>query len=154
MKRTLLFLFAVACGGTSFADECKQCKIHCPVLAAVVQKPTTKDAVSAVQSDPWGFLSALNSTRAQHGLAALRYDANLSQWAADNCRIMTSVKVSGHYSLGDRSFWQVALYGAVDAPTAVLVFMGSPSHRNALLQPGVTIAGVWFDGSSWTANLK
>ena len=52
--------------------------------AAPAQPAQAAPAAGYGGSDPYGFLSWLNATRASYGLGAVGYDQNLSNWAAQN----------------------------------------------------------------------
>ena len=98
--------------------------------------------------DPYGFLSWLNSTRAAHGLSAVGYDANLESWAASNNGHQQS-RGLGHYVMGSARRQNSAMgsYSSIGS-----MWMKSPAHRAALLDPTITRIGLAGSGSYWTFN--
>ena len=98
--------------------------------------------------DPYGFLSWLNSTRASYGLSAVGYDANLESWAASNNGHQQS-RGLGHYVMGSARRQNSAMgsYSSIGS-----MWMNSPAHRAALLDPTITRIGLAGSGSYWTFN--
>ena len=99
-------------------------------------------------SDPYGFLSWLNSTRASYGLASVGYDANLESWAASNNGQQQS-RGLGHYVMGSARRQNSAMgsYSSIGS-----MWMNSSAHRAALLDPSITRIGLAGSGSYWTFN--
>ena len=98
--------------------------------------------------DPYGFLSWLNGTRARYGLPAVGYDQNLANWAAQNNAQQNS-RGLGHYVMGPARRQNSAMggYGSIGA-----MWMNSPAHRAALLDPSIRAIGLAGAGAYWTFN--
>ena len=114
-----------------------------PVYTAQPSQPTY--AQPAYQyGDPYGFTSWLNGVRAQYGLGAVGHDANLSGQAAVN----NSYGFGHHYMGSARR--QNSGMGA--AATVWSMWMASPAHQAALLDPTISMIGIAASGSYWTYN--
>ena len=105
--------------------------------------PASTDA-----GDPYGFTGWLNATRAAYGLPAVGYDPNLSGWAAENNN-QQAARGMGHFVMGparrqNAAFGSVANIGSM--------WMGSPAHRAALLDPTIRWIGIAGLGAYWTFN--
>jgi uncharacterized protein YkwD len=98
-------------------------------------------------SDPYGFLGWLNSVRASYGLGAVGHDANLSGWASMNNNAQLS-RGLGHHVMGPARRQNSAMGGVF--PGAM--WMASPAHRAALLDPTITWIGIAAAGAYWTFN--
>lgn len=119
-----------------------------PVTAAVTTA-TAQPASNVVPvGDPYGFLNWLNSTRAAYGLSAVGYDPNLSSWAAINNSYQTSYGI-GHYISGPARRQNSAMGGF---PGIESMWMNSPGHRAALLDPTIRWIGIAASGYWWTFN--
>jgi hypothetical protein len=107
-----------------------------------------------IRSDPWGFLNWLNNVRIRAGLALVRYDANLSAWAALNNPPQLAAGASGHHV--NPNAWQVAFFGPTNAVDAGNGFLASPGHASVLLDPAITTVGIAASADSrgwaWTVN--
>jgi uncharacterized protein YkwD len=119
-----------------------------PVAAAT---PTPTPAPAAVQvpaTDPYGFTNWLNATRAQYGLPAVGYDPNLEGWAAVNNSHQNS-RGLGHFVMGPARRQNSAMghYTAIGS-----MWMASPAHRAALLDPTISFIGIAGAGAYWTFN--
>jgi uncharacterized protein YkwD len=110
-------------------------------------QPTYTYAAPAA-GDPYGFTAWLNATRAQYGLAPVAYDPNLSSWAAQNNAQQQS-RGMGHYVFGParRQNSATGSYSSIGA-----MWMGSPMHRAALLDPSIRWIGIAGLGAYWTFN--
>ncbi|QEH38525.1 hypothetical protein OJF2_71280 [Aquisphaera giovannonii] len=97
--------------------------------------------------DPYGFLPWLNATRASYGLAPVGLDQNLSNWAAQNNNAQLSHGL-GHFVMGPARRQNSAAGGVF--PGAM--WMASPAHRAALLDPTITAIGIAAAGAYWTFN--
>jgi uncharacterized protein YkwD len=102
----------------------------------------------AKAQDPWGFTQWLNKTRAGYGLAAVSYDQNLTNWAQQN-NSHQQARGLGHYVLGPARRQNSAMgsYGSIGA-----MWMASPPHRSALLDPTIRFIGIANLGPWWTFN--
>jgi uncharacterized protein YkwD len=98
-------------------------------------------------SDPYGFMAWLNSTRASYGLGPVNYDANLTNWAAMN-NSQQQAQGLGHFVMGPARRQNSAMGGAF--PGAM--WMASPAHRAALLDPTISWFGIAAAGAYWTFN--
>jgi hypothetical protein len=109
-------------------------------------KDTGKYRVISVIGDSYGFLGWLNATRASYGLSAVGYDQGLSNDAAINNQYGM-----GHTYMGNARRQNAAgNYG--DAATVGAVWLASPAHRAALLDPTITMIGIAYNGAVWTFN--
>jgi uncharacterized protein YkwD len=102
----------------------------------------------APAGDPYGFVAWLNATRAQYGLGAVGYDPNLTNWAAMNNNQQVSRGI-GHYVMGPARRQNSAMgnYASIGA-----MWMSSPGHRAALLDPTISFVGIAGAGAYWTFN--
>jgi uncharacterized protein YkwD len=105
-------------------------------------------APAAPASDPYGFLNWLNSTRAAYGLPAVGYDPNLESWAAMNSAEQASRGI-GHFVMGPARRQNSAMGGF---PGIESMWMNSPAHRAALLDPTIQWIGIAAYGAYWTFN--
>jgi uncharacterized protein YkwD len=99
-------------------------------------------------ADPYGFTQWLNATRARYGLPAVGYDPNLSNWAAAN-NSQQNARGIGHYVMGPARRQNSAM-GAFSSIGAMWV--NSPAHRAALLDPTIRWIGLAGSGAYWTFN--
>jgi hypothetical protein len=98
--------------------------------------------------DPYGFLGWLNSTRASYGLPAVGYDANLSNWAAMNNN-QQAARGMGHFVMGPARRQNAAMGAYANIGS---MWMNSPAHRVALLDPTIRAIGIAGLGAYWTFN--
>jgi hypothetical protein len=114
--------------------------------------PTATTAVAAPASteygDPYGFTAWLNATRASYGLSAVGHDPNLSSWAAENNNHQAA-RGMGHFVMGPARR-QNAAFGSVSNIGSM--WMNSPAHRAALLDPTIRWIGIAGLGAYWTFN--
>ncbi len=105
-------------------------------------------AAAASAGDPYGFTNWLNSVRASYGLPAVGYDPNLSNWAAANNN-QQQARGMGHHVMGPARRQNSAMghYASIGA-----MWMASPAHRAALLDPSIRSIGIAGLGSYWTFN--
>ena len=109
---------------------------------------TSTAAAAAAYSDPYGFLSWLNATRAAYGLPAVGHDPNLSNWAAENNNHQAA-RGMGHFVMGPARRQNAAMgpYSNIGS-----MWMNSPAHRAALLDPTIRWMGIAGLGAYWTFN--
>jgi uncharacterized protein YkwD len=112
---------------------------------AATTAPASTDAPAG---DPYGFTGWLNATRAAYGLPPVGHDPNLSSWAAENNNHQAA-RGMGHFVMGparrqNSAFGSVANIGAM--------WMNSPAHRAALLDPTIRWIGIAGLGAYWTFN--
>ena len=117
-----------------------------PVADAPASQPA-QAAPEATYGDPYGFLYWLNSTRASYGLGPVNYDQNLSNWAAMN-NSEQMARGLGHFVMGPARHQNSAAGGGF--PGAM--WMASPAHRAALLDPTISWIGIAAAGAYWTFN--
>lgn len=98
--------------------------------------------------DPYGFTAWLNSVRAQYGLPAVGYDANLSNWANAN-NAQQQARGLGHHVMGPARRQNSAVGNSGSIGTQ---WMNSPAHRAALLDPSIRWIGIAGMGAYWTFN--
>ncbi len=110
--------------------------------------PAASVAAPAEAGDAYGFLGWLNATRASYGLGAVGYDANLTNWAAMN-NDQQAARGMGHFVMGPARRQNSAM-GAFANIGAM--WMNSPAHRAALLDPTITAIGIAGLGAYWTFN--
>jgi uncharacterized protein YkwD len=116
--------------------------------AASAAPAATAPAATAPASDAYGFLNWLNSTRASYGLPAVGYDPNLESWAAMNSAQQASSGI-GHFVMGPARRQNSAMGGF---PGIESMWMASPAHRAALLDPTIQWIGIAAYGAYWTFN--
>lgn len=124
-----------------------------PRPAAVVRPVAATRTVQAAQpaapaGDPYGFTAWLNATRASYGLPPVGYDPNLSSWANVNNSHQNASGI-GHYVMGPARRQNSAMghYAGIGA-----MWMNSPAHRAALLDPSIRWIGIAGMGAYWTFN--
>ena len=100
------------------------------------------------EGDPYGFTNWLNATRAAYGLPAVGHDPNLSSWAAVNNSHQAS-RGMGHFVMGPARRQNAAMGGY---PGIESMWMASPAHRAALLDPTIRWIGIAGLGAYWTFN--
>ncbi len=98
--------------------------------------------------DPYGFTTWLNATRAAYGLPAVGYDPNLTNWAAANNE-QQAARGMGHFVMGPARRQNAAMGGY---PGVETMWMNSPAHRAALLDPTIRWIGIAGLGAYWTFN--
>lgn len=96
--------------------------------------------------------SGINSVRAQYGLPALAYDITMEQWAGINNQHQRA-RGMGHYVVAPARR-QNAAYNYADAGSVIRAWMASAGHRDAILDPTITVIGVAWDGVYWTMNAR
>jgi uncharacterized protein YkwD len=117
-------------------------------VAPAATTNTTTNAPSPVAYDQSWFTSWLNGVRAQYGLAAVGYDSNLAGWAAANSAEQ-SRRGLGHFVMGPARRQNSAMGSAASIGS---MWMNSPAHRAALLDPSIRWIGLAVYGSYWTFN--
>ncbi len=148
-QRTTIRQSRSACGYTAMAAPAiTRTAIRTTTVARTPAVTTTITTKTTVSGDPYGFIAWLNATRASYGLAAVGHDPNLTNWAAVNNSHQTS-RGLGHYVMGSARRQNSAMghYASIGA-----MWMNSPAHRAALLDPSIRMAGIAGTGSYWTFN--
>ena len=106
------------------------------------------EPVAIPSGDPYGFTAWLNGVRAQYGLGAVGVDPNLSNWAAMNNGQQNAMGM-GHHVMGPARRQNSGM-GA--AGTVWQMWMASPAHQAALLDPSISMIGIAAGGTYWTFN--
>ncbi|WP_165068071.1 CAP domain-containing protein [Paludisphaera rhizosphaerae] len=122
-----------------------------PVAAApeaAAAAPAAAEAPAAAYGDPYGFTAWLNGVRASYGLGPVGHDPNLSSWAAMN-NAQQAARGLGHHVMGPARRQNSAMGGF---PGIEAMWMASPAHRAALLDPTITWIGIAGAGAWWTFN--
>jgi uncharacterized protein YkwD len=104
-------------------------------------------AAAAIYDQSW-FVGWLNGVRASYGLAAVGYDANLANWAAANSAEQ-SRRGLGHFVFGPARRQNSAMGSAAAIGP---MWLNSPAHRAALLDPTIRWIGLAVYGGFWTLN--
>jgi len=122
------------------------------VVRTVLQSPTVPTSTptattSPPSGDPYGFMNWLNGVRASYGLRPVRYDQNLSNWAAVN-NSQQLVQGLGHHVMGPARRQNSAMGGGFPGD----MWMASGGHRAALLDPTISWFGIAAAGAYWTWN--
>jgi hypothetical protein len=116
--------------------------------AAATATTETVAAPVAPAGDPYGFTAWLNATRAAYGLGAVGYDPNLASWAAMNNNSQAAYGI-GHFVMGPARRQNSAMGGF---PGIESMWMASPAHAAALLDPTIRWIGIASYGAYWTFN--
>jgi uncharacterized protein YkwD len=116
--------------------------------AATAAAPAAAPPVAVETGDPYGFLGWLNATRAAYGLPAVGHDPNLSSWAAENNNHQAA-RGMGHFVMGPARRQNSAV-GSISNIGSM--WMNSPAHRAALLDPTIRWMGIAGLGAYWTFN--
>jgi uncharacterized protein YkwD len=142
----------------AYSQQTQAAKIEPATLKAEVKPATTQPEVKPATTqpeqaevpggDPYGFVNWLNATRAAYGLSAVGYDPNLSGWAAMNNDHQAS-RGLGHFVMGPARRQNAAMGGF---PGIESMWMASPAHRAALLDPTIRWIGIAGLGAYWTFN--
>lgn len=104
----------------------------------------------APASDPYGFTNWLNQTRARYGLRPVGYDPNLEAWAHQN-NLQQAARGMGHFIMGAARRQNSAMGSYASIPS---MWMQSPGHQSALLDPTITFIGLAGYGAFWTYNAR
>ncbi len=115
---------------------------------ATAPQPVQTQVVARPAGDPYGFIHWLNATRARYGLPAVGYDPNLANWAAVNNN-QQQARGMGHYVMGPARRQNCAVGNAANIGA---MWMNSPGHRAALLDPTIRWIGLAGMGAYWTFN--
>ena len=116
--------------------------------AAEVQRVAARPVYQQPAGDPYGFTAWLNGVRARSGLGAVGFDPSLSGWAAVN-NGQQQARGMGHHVMGPARRQNS---GMGDFSTVTQMWMASPAHQAALLDPSITWVGIAGLGAYWTFN--
>jgi uncharacterized protein YkwD len=132
----------------AYQPQAVQPTVDAQVAPAAYATYGAAPAAGSEGGDPYGFLGWLNSTRASYGLPAVGYDANLSNWAAMN-NDQQAARGMGHFVMGPARRQNAAMgaFGNIGS-----MWMNSPAHRAALLDPTIRAIGIAGLGAYWTFN--
>jgi len=119
-----------------------------PAVPAASADAAPPAAAVVDAGDPYGFTGWLNATRAGYGLPAVGHDPNLSNWAAMN-NDQQAARGMGHFVMGPARRQNAAMGGFSDIGS---MWMNSPAHRAALLDPTIRWIGIAGLGAYWTFN--
>jgi hypothetical protein len=120
-----------------------------PAVAATAPAPARPAAPApAPAGDPYGFTGWLNATRASYGLAPVGFDPNLANWAAVN-NAQQQLRGIGHFVMGPARRQNS---GMGDMSSVSSMWMASPAHSAALLDPSIRWIGIASLGAYWTFN--
>jgi hypothetical protein len=122
-----------------------------PAASSAPAPTATTESVAAtavIAGDPYGFTAWLNATRAAYGLPSVGYDPNLESWAAMNNNSQASYGI-GHFVMGPARRQNSAMGGF---PGIESMWMASPAHAAALLDPTIRWIGIASYGAYWTFN--
>jgi hypothetical protein len=135
---------------TGYQTEVPQASVEAAVVTTSEAPVVTTSDAQVVQAscDPYGFTVWLNSTRAAYGLSAVGHDPNLSSWAAENNNHQAA-RGMGHYVMGAARRQNSAMG---DFASIGAMWMSSPAHRAALLDPTIRSIGIAGLGAYWTFN--
>lgn len=131
---------------TSYGGQVTPTTYTVPTVEAAPQ-PVQAAPAADYGSDPYGFLSWLNSVRASYGLGAVGYDANLTNWASQN-NAQQMARGLGHFVMGPARRQNSAMGAGFPGS----MWMASPAHRAALLDPTISWIGIAAAGAYWTFN--
>ena len=149
VRMTFFALVALYATTAAQAQQAPPPRQYVPTAYTVAARPVYQQpAYQQPAGDPYGFTSWLNSTRASYGLPAVGYDPNLSNWAAMNNSHQSS-RGMGHYVMGPARRQNSAMgnYASIGS-----MWMASPAHRAALLDPSIRWIGIAGLGTYWTFN--
>lgn len=155
----------LACGGFAFAPAGSLGSLESPILrgarvAYAEERHSPVEArVSAVTAVEQQFFELTNADRLRHGLPPLEYDPSLSEVARWRSADMVAREYFSHdiggymvfqvlrdLDIGYRMAGENLAYNHLDgeqtAAAALRALMASPSHRDNILQPSFTHAGV------------
>jgi hypothetical protein len=120
-----------------------------PSDPSVVEDPrVAAQQIQQPAGDPYGFTAWLNGVRARSGLGAVGHDPNLSGWAGVN-NGQQQARGMGHHVMGPARRQNS---GMGDFSSVTQMWMASPAHQAALLDPSITWIGIAGMGAYWTFN--
>ena len=130
---------------------------YVPAVEAVAVRPTPQAPAKVAPApqaptDPQGFTSWLNATRASYGLPAVSHDENLAAWAGVNNSHQLARGI-GHHIMGPARR-QNAGWSPAGLPRVNADWMASPGHRDGLLDPTIRTIGIAGTGDYWTFNAQ
>lgn len=112
--------------------------------AAYAATPFVGTALAALS----GLEGQINAVRASAGLPALAVDATLVYWAQVN-NSHQQARGMGHHVMGTARRQNAAM---ASGSQVVAMWMASPGHRAAILDPTIRWMGVAGLGAYWTFN--
>jgi uncharacterized protein YkwD len=126
-------------------------------LAAMAVPSAARGESPRVDAREAAIIERVNAVRAQHGLSPLAVGRRLSRAADRHSRRMARARVLTHrlwgegtlagrlrWAVGDARVGEVIFWGhgAVRSAEVVRAWMDSPGHRDLLLSPQFSIAGI------------
>jgi uncharacterized protein YkwD len=119
------------------------------VLLVLFAAPVGARSLSTTESS---LLSAVNGTRASHGLAPVRIDVRLARVARSHCADMLRGDYFSHGSFAARvrssgapgpMFGEDLAWGSSATSQSIIAqWLASPAHRAVLLRPGFRRIGI------------
>ena len=148
-SRVSLPSLLIALSSAALADDARPpARAQAPAITSARSAAPAASQPAAPATDPYGFTTWLNGTRARYGLRAVGYDPNLAQWAAVN-NGQQQRRGMGHYVLGPARRQNCAVGNVANIGA---IWMNSPAHRAALLDPSIRWIGLAGLGAYWTFN--
>lgn len=108
-------------------------------------------APSTTCNDQASFLAWLNGTRARYGLPAVGWDPQCANDAAAN-NAQQAIRGMGHWWMGCARRQNSAMGGGYGVAAAM--WLNSPPHRAALLDPTIRSVGVAMSGTYLTFSAR
>lgn len=121
----------------------------CPTCVA--QPSATQTQAPGQTGDPGSFQAWLNATRARYGLPGVAYDANLTAWAQQN-NVAQQARGLGHWVMGPARRQNSAMSAYFSVVPGM--WLASPGHAAALLDPSITRFGLAGLGQWWTFSAQ
>lgn len=121
-----------------------------PSPQTTVQAPTAPSVSPEAAQHDHGFTAWLNSLRASCSLGQVLFDADLSSWAAQNNAHQVS-RGMGHFVMGSARRQNS---GMGEFSTVCRMWVASPAHLSALLDPTISFVGIAGSGAYWTYNAR
>lgn len=135
-----------ACGQVRSCSASSSCTTTATTTATTFQAYT--QATNGNQVDTTVFLAWINQQRAANNQGAVSHDANLTTWAEAN-NAQQAQRGMGHHVMGSARRQN----SGIGPATAVWqMWMTSPAHQAAILDPGITTIGIAHSLGYWTFN--
>lgn len=141
------------------AEACRRCgaraqRMTYTVPYAYAPRPTVQASPQAASTrDPASFVAWINGVRARAGLGSVAWDATLAGYAAQN-----SSQGFGHHGRGGFPMGYPLVRrenaGLGDLAQVEGMWLASPPHAAALLDPSIRLVGLGNAGNVWTYNAR
>lgn len=129
-----------------YAYTYQQATYATPQAQVAVQQVSYTATTMTAEGDAYGFTAWINSVRARYGLRALAWSADAAAHAAIN-----SARGFGHSYLGGTRRQNV---GVGQLQTVEAMWLQSPGHLSAIVDPSVTEVGIAYVNGVWTMNAR